>query len=56
MKTGITLSRFEPSLRSRSAEAQQPKKVPRIGYLISGRPIMMPRAEGIRGALLTSAT
>jgi putative ABC transport system substrate-binding protein len=35
-----------------SAEAQQPKKVPRIGYLSSvDRPTDLPRAEGIRRGL-----
>ena len=34
------------------AEAQQPKKVPRIGYLSSGDPTSeSPRSEGIRLAL-----
>src|SRR5262245_10451036 len=34
------------------AEAQQPKKVPRIGYLSSGDPTSeFPRSEGIRLAL-----
>src|SRR5215470_3093802 len=35
-----------------TAEAQQPKKIPRIGYLSSGTPSSeSPRAEGIRLAL-----
>jgi hypothetical protein len=34
------------------AQAQQPKKVPRIGYLTSGEPARDTRAEAIRLALL----